>query len=24
LTAEQLDRRKLIQACGYCHGGVKE
>ena len=24
LTAEQLDRRTLIQACGYCHGGVKE
>jgi predicted oxidoreductase len=24
LTAEQLDRRTLTQACSYCHGGVKE
>jgi len=24
LTAEQLDRRTLTQACPLCHGGVKE
>ena len=24
LTAEQLDRCTLTQACSYCHGGVKE
>ena len=24
LTEDQLDRRTLIQACSFCHGGVKE